>query len=72
LQVNAAPFVLRWYAFQRGGLLPASLKTGLDGLPNFAKWAATIHENKNVTAVFDEQSIVAGTAKRIAGLKAKA
>ena len=72
LQVNAAPFILRWYALQRGGLLPASLKAGLDGLPNFAKWAATIQENKNVTAVFDEQSIVAGTAKRIAGLKAKA
>lgn len=63
-----APFIIRIYAFSKTGLLPQSVTTGFDKLPNFSKWAAEVIKRDSVTYVFNEQGVVESTKKRL-GLK---
>ena len=66
-----APFVLRYRAFAQNGLIPQSVLTGLDALPNYSKWSKAIHAQDAVTFVFDAQTLVDKTAERIAKMKAE-
>jgi glutathione S-transferase len=66
-----APFILRIYAFAKHGLLPKSVTSGFNELPNFSKWAAEIIKHDSVTYIWDEKSAVEGTKRRLASLKAK-
>jgi glutathione S-transferase len=56
-----APFILRIYAYARNGLLPESLVTSLDSLPNFSKWAAEVIKHESVTYIWDEEKVVKAT-----------
>ncbi|KAH9864020.1 hypothetical protein J1614_009953 [Plenodomus biglobosus] len=67
-----APFVLRIYALAKHGLLPQSIISGFDALPNFSKWAAEVIKQESVTYIWDEETIIAGTMKRIESMKAQA
>ncbi|KAF2849850.1 glutathione-S-transferas-like protein omega 1 [Plenodomus tracheiphilus IPT5] len=71
-EVLTAPFILRIYALARHGLLPQSVLEGLDKLPSFSKWAAAVVKEESVTYIWDEENVVAGTRKRVEGLKAQA
>lgn len=71
-EVLTAPFILRIYRFAANGLLPQSIISGFDTLPNFSKWAATIIKTESVTYIWDEATIVAGTKKRLETMKAQA
>ncbi|EUC41505.1 hypothetical protein COCMIDRAFT_105965 [Bipolaris oryzae ATCC 44560] len=66
-----APFIIRIYAFSRRGVLPKSIAADLDALPNFSKWAAAVTKQESVTYVFDEDSIISSTVKRLEKMKEK-
>ena len=68
-EVLTAPFIIRLYASCDDELLPKSLATSLDKLPNFSKWAKTTISQESVTYVFDEAKIIKGTKERIAKMK---
>ncbi|KAF2149369.1 hypothetical protein K461DRAFT_296843 [Myriangium duriaei CBS 260.36] len=71
-EVLTAPFVQRYLSFSQAGLLPESLKQGLESLPNFSKWANEVVKQDSVQFGFDEQKIIEGMRNRIAKLKAQA
>ncbi|KAF2449669.1 thioredoxin-like protein [Karstenula rhodostoma CBS 690.94] len=71
-EVIIAPFVLRLYAFTKHGLLPKSVSDGLNGLPNFSKWAAEVVKHDSVTYIWDEERTVESSKKKFASLKAQA
>jgi len=71
-EVNIAPFLLRIYALSSRGLLPASVKTGLETLPNFSKWVKATVSKETVLSIWDEETVSERTASRIAKLKAQA
>ncbi|KAL5407844.1 hypothetical protein PMIN06_006347 [Paraphaeosphaeria minitans] len=52
-----APFILRMYAFAKHGLIPKSVTDGLNGLPNFSKWAAEVIKHDSVTYIWDEEKL---------------
>ncbi|EMD93292.1 hypothetical protein COCC4DRAFT_132599 [Bipolaris maydis ATCC 48331] len=66
-----APFIARIYAYSRRGVLPKSIAADLDALPNFSKWAAAVLKQESVTYVFDEESIISTTVKRLDKMKDK-
>ncbi|KAF1834378.1 thioredoxin-like protein [Decorospora gaudefroyi] len=66
-----APFILRIYALVKHGLIPQSLVSGFDTLPNFSKWATEVVKQESVTFIWDEEPIMAGTKKKIESLKAQ-
>jgi len=68
-EVLTAPFIIRLYASCDDELLPKSLATSLDKLPNFSKWAKTTISQESVTYVFDEAKIIKRTKERIAKMK---
>jgi glutathione S-transferase len=70
LQALTAPFILRIYALAKHGLLPQSIISGFDGLPNFSKWAAEVVKQESVTYIWDEESNISGTKKKIESMKA--
>ena len=51
-------------------LLPKSIISGLDALPNFSKWAAEVNKQESVTYIWDEEAVIDGTRKRIESQKA--
>lgn len=55
VEALVASFVIRLYAFGRGGMLPESLLGRLDALPNFSRWARTLEKTESVTYVWDEK-----------------
>ncbi|KAF1845375.1 thioredoxin-like protein [Cucurbitaria berberidis CBS 394.84] len=67
-----APFILRIYALAKHGFIPQSVVSGFDALPNFSKWAAEVVKHESVTYIWDEERTIAGTAKKIESLRAKA
>ncbi|KAF2036650.1 thioredoxin-like protein [Setomelanomma holmii] len=67
-----APFILRIYALTRAGLLPQSVVDEFDRLPNFTKWAKEVQGQESVTYIWDEETTVQGTKKKIESLKAQA
>ncbi|CAO2655867.1 Nn.00g046700.m01.CDS01 [Neocucurbitaria sp. VM-36] len=67
-----APFILRVYALAKHGLIPQSVVSGFDALPSFSKWAAEVVKQPSVTYIWDEETTVAGTKKKIESLKAQA
>ncbi|TID16616.1 thioredoxin-like protein [Venturia nashicola] len=71
-EVNIAPFLLRIYALSSRRLLPTSVKTGLDTLPNFSKWVKATVAKETVTKIWNEDVVCERTASRIAKLKAQA
>ncbi|KAL1619970.1 hypothetical protein SLS56_009889 [Neofusicoccum ribis] len=71
-ETQVAPFVLRLYSMSNGTYLPTSLKAGLQGLPNFSKWAAAVIEHRSIKSNYDEGSVLGRTAKTLEKLKAKA
>jgi glutathione S-transferase len=71
-QALTAPFIIRVYAFAKADVLPQSLLSGLEALPNFSKWAAEVIKHPSVTYIWNEDAIVAGTKKRIESQKAQA
>ena len=71
-QALTAPFILRIYALAKHGLIPQSIPSGFDELPNFSKWAAEVVKQDSVTYIWDEESTVSGTKKKIESLKAQA
>ena len=66
-----APFILRIFAFAKHGLLPKSVTEGLNGLPNFSKWAAEVVKHDSVTYIWDEEKNVENSKKKFASLKAQ-
>jgi glutathione S-transferase len=68
-QALTGPFILRIYSFSKNGILPESVASGLDALPNFSKWAAEVIKHNSVTYMWNEQVIVEGTRKKLAGAK---
>ncbi|KAF2277178.1 glutathione-S-transferas-like protein omega 1 [Westerdykella ornata] len=66
-----APFILRIYTFAKHGILPESVLTGLNALPNFAKWAAEVIKHESVTYIFNEDKVIEGALKRFPSLKAQ-
>jgi len=70
-EVITAPFILRIYTFAKHGLLPKSLITGFEGLPNFSRWAAEVQKHESVTYIWDEELQVENLRKRIAKIKAE-
>jgi glutathione S-transferase len=71
-EVNIAPFLLRIYALSSRGLLPTSVKAGLEKLPNFSKWVKATAAKESVLSIWDEEVVSERTASRIAKLKAQA
>jgi glutathione S-transferase len=71
-QALTAPFILRIYALAKHGLLPQSIPSAFDELPNFSKWAAEVVKQDSVTYIWDEETTVSGTKKKIESLKAQA
>lgn len=67
-----APFIIRMYGLARRDILPKSIASGFDALPNFSKWAAEVIKQESVTYIYDEEAIIAGTLKRIENQKAQA
>ncbi|KAI4645905.1 hypothetical protein J4E93_005483 [Alternaria ventricosa] len=65
-----APFIIRTYAMAKHELLPKSVISGLDALPNFSKWAAEVNKQESVTYIWDEEAVIDGTRKRIESQKA--
>ena len=55
-----ASFVIRLYAFGRGGVLPESLPGQFDALPNFSRWARTLQQTESVTYIWDEKKNIEG------------
>jgi glutathione S-transferase len=51
-------------------LLPKSIISDLDALPNFSKWAAEVNKQESVTYIWDEEAVIDGTRKRIESQKA--
>lgn len=70
MQALVAPFILRVYTLAKHGIIPQSVVSGFDALPNFSKWAAEVIKQDSVTYIWDEETTVAGTKKKIASLKA--
>lgn len=70
-EVHAAPFLLRFFALSKAGLLPESFGEGLNALPNFGKWARAVVAKDSVLQIWDEQAVVEGTRARIEKLKAQ-
>lgn len=60
------------YGLARRDILPKSIASGFDALPNFSKWAAEVIKQESVTYIYDEEAIIAGTLKRIENQKAQA
>lgn len=60
------PFVIRAVTLSKHGVYPVSLNRSIaDTTPNFHKWAAAVSQHPSITAVFDEDVIVARSrAKR--------
>jgi glutathione S-transferase len=71
-QVNIAPFLLRIYALSNGEILPKSVKAGLEGLPNFSKWAKATTSRNSVTSIWNAEQVVSKTTIRIQRMKAQA
>lgn len=71
-QALTAPFILRIYAMSKHGVFPKSLKSGLDVLPNFSKWAAEVIKQESVTYIWDEERIISRTVDKINSMKEKA
>ncbi|PSN60967.1 thioredoxin-like protein [Corynespora cassiicola Philippines] len=66
-----APFILRIYSFAKADLLPQSIISGFNALPNFSKWAAETIKQESVTYIWDEEAVQSSTKKKIASLKAQ-
>lgn len=64
-----APFILRIYGLAKHDLLPKSIITGFDALPNFSKWTAEVVKQDSVTYIWDEETTIAATKKKIDSLK---
>ena len=60
-----AGFVIRWYAYARGGLVPTEFVDRLDELKNFSSWGRKLTECESVMYIFDEESIIEGTKRMI-------
>jgi len=71
-EVNIAPFLLRIYALSNGEILPKSVKAGLEGLPNFSKWAKATTSRDSVTSIWNAEQVVSKTTARIQRMKAQA
>jgi glutathione S-transferase len=67
-----APFILRIYALTKYGLLPQTLVDEFNKLPNFTKWASEVIKQDSVTYIWDEETTIAGTKKKMDSLKAQA
>jgi glutathione S-transferase len=55
IQVQTASFILRLYDFADDIILPSSLPTALDKLPNFSKWAKACMTHNSVTYIWDKE-----------------
>ncbi|KAF2676578.1 hypothetical protein K458DRAFT_396881 [Lentithecium fluviatile CBS 122367] len=66
-----APFILRIFTFAEHGILPESLLSSLNYLPNFVKWAAEVIKQESVLYVWDAEAQVATAKKRFAKLQAE-
>jgi glutathione S-transferase len=69
LQALTAPFILRIYALAKYDVLPQSMITGLDNLPNFSKWAHQVIKLESVTYTWDEEKIIPEMKRRFAAAK---
>lgn len=67
-----APFILRIYALAKHGFIPQSVVEGFNSLPNFSKWAAEVIKQESVVYIWDEETTIAGTKKKIDSLKEQA
>ena len=67
-----APFLIRIFAFAKAGVLPQGVADGLNGLPNFSKWAAEAIKHDSVTYIWDEERMLEQSKKKFAELKAQA
>jgi len=69
-EVNIAPFLLRIFALSGAGLLPTSVKAGLEKLPNFSKWAKATIAKQSVLSIWDEERVITTTKARVEKMKA--
>ncbi|ORY61573.1 thioredoxin-like protein [Pseudomassariella vexata] len=65
-EVIMGPFVIRAVTLSKHGVYPTSLNAQIEAqTPNFYKWATAVCSHPSITAVFDEEVIVARSrAKR--------
>lgn len=66
-----APFVLRLLAYADHDILPKSVKTELEALPNFSNWAKATLQLESVLYIWDEETSTAGMKRKIKETKAK-
>jgi len=67
-----APFVLRLHAYSSAGLLNETLNEKLKMLPNYSKWADEVVKQESVTYIWNEETTMERTKKRIEKMKAAA
>lgn len=70
-EVIVAPFILRIYSLTKYGVLPQEVTDGLEGLPNFSKWAAAVIKHPSVLYIWDEEGTMATTKKKFESIKAQ-
>ena len=67
LKVQTGSFILRLLAYPKSGLAPASLLTNLETrAPSFWKWANAVVKEKSVNFIWNEETVLANTRKRLA------
>ncbi|KAK4540473.1 hypothetical protein LTR36_009219 [Oleoguttula mirabilis] len=70
-EVQAAPFLLRWYTFAvEGELIPSSFAETLDKLPNFGKWKKAIVSKASVQTIYNESAILEGAKEKLKQMQA--
>jgi len=57
--------LLRLYALSGAGVLPQSLKEGMQRLPNFSGWAESVMGQESVRQIWDERDVVERTKARL-------
>ena len=66
-KVQTGSFILRLLAYPKSGLAPASLLTNLETkAPAFWKWANAVVKEKSVNYIWNEETVLANTKKRLA------
>ena len=63
------PFVIRYYAESKDGLLPKLVSDGFNKLPNFSRWAAEVMKHDSVTYVWNEKLSVEESRGHVALMK---
>ena len=64
--------MIRYKAFSKTGLMPASMGKSLDALPNYGRWSEAVCAQDSVTYVFDGPEYSKKLVERLEKMKAQA